>query len=184
MRSVVFAASLLAAAQSPAAAQEALKPLDRPDPASISIPSMSKAADPSDARDYDEHFYFHKSGVTYETAFADLDECRMYARMTNIVATPPKFVPLGSGDVQARTTPVLLNYGIVGYLVGAYFIAQAERDSDRATMNRCMAYKGYSRYGTSEAIWSQINAGSDGDKLARGALIASGPKPEAEAIDP
>jgi len=182
-QAVVFAALLLACAQQ-AAAQEALKPLDRPDPASVVVPDMSAAPDPDDASDYDTHFYFHKTGVSYQAAFADIDECRLYALTTKSLNRTPSFAPLGSDAIRERTTPIFLTFGILGDIVASFFVAQEQRDTDRATTKQCMAYKGYSRYGTSAAIWSNINSGSNPEKVARAALIASGPKPAAEAIDP
>jgi hypothetical protein len=182
-KTIVVAASLAGSAQS-AVAQDSLKPLDRPDPASVSVPDVSAAPKPGDARDYDVYFYFYKAGVSYKTAFADLDECRMYALTTKSVAVPPGFVPLGSDVIQGKATPVLMSFGPVGAIVGSIFIEQDRRDTDRATTKRCMAYKGYSRYGASQSGWKAINTGSDAEKIAREALIASGPKPAAEAIDP
>ena len=183
IRAVLVAASLLACA-GPAAAEGELKPLDPPDPARISVPDISAKPGRGDASDYDVHFFFHKPGVTYRAAFADLDECRMYALTTTVTAEPPRFVPLGSDTVQERNTPIVSSYGLIGVALGAFLLERAEEESDRITVNRCMAYKGYARYGTSKAVWNQITAGSDAEKLAREALIASGPKPAAEAIDP
>jgi hypothetical protein len=51
-------------------------------------------------------------------------------------------------------------------------------------MRRCMTFKRYNRYGTTKAIWQQIEAGTVADKLARRALIASGPQPASEVIAP
>jgi len=178
----VVAASLLASAQLPAVADGVLKPLDPPDPASISVPHMATVAKPNEARDDDAYFY--KSGVSYNAEFADLDECRMYALTTKSVALPSRFVPLGSDVIREKATPVLMSYGVIGAIVGDIFIEQDRRDTDRATTKRCMAYKGYSRYGMPEAAWKEIDAGSDAEKVGREALIASGPKPAAEAIDP
>jgi hypothetical protein len=180
----IAAASLFACAQSPADADGAVKPLDPPDPANISVPYTPAIADNNATRDYDAHFYFYKAGVSYKAAFADLDECRMYALTTKSVAVPPRFVPLGSDDIREKTAPVLLTYGVIGAIIGEIFIEQDRRDTDRATTKRCMAYLGYSRYGTSKTVWAEINTGSDAEIVAREALIASGPKPAAEAIDP
>jgi hypothetical protein len=181
----LVATSLLASAQLLAAAEGGLKPLDPPDPASISVPHMPAVVEHNEAGDYDAYFYFYKPGVSYKSAFADYDQCRMYALTTKSVAVPPRFVPLGSDVIQEKkTTPAYWGYGVVGIIISEIFVEQDRRDTDRATIKRCMAYKGYLRYGTSEAIWTEINAGDDAESVARKALIASGPKPAAEAIDP
>ncbi|HEV2563051.1 MAG TPA: hypothetical protein VGT78_13010 [Rhizomicrobium sp.] len=178
-----------------AAADAVLKPLERPDPTSVAVPDLSSAS----TRDVDEdYYYFYKPGVSYERAFADLDQCRLYALADNIsVATPPDFVPLSGYVEKARP---INNYnmsfyanqygigGAIGAAVGGFIVgaidAQAEDDNARATDRRCMAYKGYSRYSTSSDIWDKINAGNDAEKLARKAVIASGTKPPSEAVDP
>jgi hypothetical protein len=59
-----------------------------------------------------------------------------------------------------------------------------EEDLEKTTDRRCLAYKGYHRYGTTRAIYKQIVSGTDAEKLARKAVIASGPPPQAEALGP
>lgn len=180
---IVVAASavFLSSGKLSAEAQAVLKPLDRPDSASITVPNVI----PTSSGDY---FYFHKMGVSYEKAFSDLDECRIFSLQARLTVLAPRFVPLGSASVKSNGITVspqfLWTYGFVGVLVAAPFIESAEDDNADTTNRRCMMYKGYSRYGTTRAIWKKITVGTDAEKLARMALIASGPEPKAGVIGP
>ena len=54
-----------------------LMALTRPEPASVTLPTLPLPFTEKDRRDSDSNFYFHKPRVTYEVAFADLDQCRL-----------------------------------------------------------------------------------------------------------
>lgn len=183
-----LAASLLFVASTTSeAAEGAVQPLDRPDPKTIAVPDLVPRSPQRGSSAYDESFYFYKAGVSYEAAFSDLDECRMYALSTPLLAVPPRFVPLGGDAIaegRARSGAAMTQYGVIGVLISGIIIANAEEDAIRFNTRRCMAYKGYERYGTQRAIWKQIDAGTDAEKTARMALIASGPHPDAKAIEP
>ncbi len=173
-----------------AAAQEVITPLERPDPAHITVPDLNFAPSPHDIKNFDSHYYFYKTGVSYEAAFADLDECRMYSLASDfVVFKPPKFIPLGddiAGDGSRKdvTSTSLWRRAFSQGILIAAIAEQAHEDDVLETTNRCMAYRGYARYGVSRDIADEIDAGSDAEKLARQALIASGPKPAMKAIDP
>lgn len=168
--------------------QKTMGPLERPDPATIKIPDLNFASTSGDSGDYDEYYYFYKHGVSYAQAFADLDQCRLLSLETQLAGVPPKFVPLGSDKIADRSRTDLSRawtmYGIAGGITVELIVRSAEDDNTRENDKRCMAYKGYARYGTTSDIWHEINAGSDSADIARQALIASGPKPSAKAIDP
>jgi len=183
----------VAAADQPTA--PTIKPLERPDRAAVSLPNLEFTPKPADVRAYDSYFYFYKAGVTYDAAFADLDQCRIYA-MTTIFGLPgpPKFAPLGANIVAVArpSAPVNLDptyrYGIGGVIgtaiVYSLIVAPAQREFNVQMNARCMGYRGYTRYGTTRAIWDQINSGSDAEKLGKLALMASGPQPTTGAIAP
>jgi hypothetical protein len=161
-----------------AAEQAVLAPLERPDPSSVSIPKVEETGS-------DDYFYFYKSGISYENAFADLDECRIYSLSARVISTPPRFVLLGTDVEKPKSLTQSgwsVPYGLIGDLIAEEFIAGAERDSANAANRRCMAYKGYSRYGTSGSSWDQITIGTDTDKLARLALLASGAQPSSAPL--
>ena len=176
-----MAAVPLALLLSPASAQTVITPLERPDAASVTVPDMAGfKPTPKDARNFDDYFYFHKSGVSYERAFDDLEQCRVYAASAQLIAPMPTIIPVG--DVATSGPKVSQRIGIG--ILPAILIASAEEDTAIATMRTCMAFKGYGRYGTSRALFKQIDQGSDTEKQARRAVIASGPAPAGEAIDP
>ncbi len=176
------------ASVSAAAEAQGVTVLQPPDPATVSVPDLSIAPKSQDDRSYDVYFYFYRANTTYGEAFADLDVCRIYSLSARLVLLPPKFVPLGVGiaglDSNIRTPNLYLQYGLIGSLIGGIIIENAQDDLVLATDRRCMAYKGYRRFGTSRAIWKLIDSGTDTDRLARLARLASGPQPQAEALDP
>ncbi len=168
-------------------AQTELKPAERPDPASVTIPDMTFKAGVANVRHFDDYFYFYKPDVSYERAFADIDQCRIQSQMAQLVVPMPRFIPLG-GEPLAKPerniwAPFPM-YGLVGMVIANAIIASAEDDLAIETSRKCMAYKGYHRYGTSRAIFKQIDSGTDVEKLARRARIASGPPPQTEALEP
>ncbi len=169
-----------------AAQQAPVKPLERPDPASVTIPNLSFAPTRSDIRGYDTHYFFHKPGVSYEKAFADFDLCRIYILTSQpfVLAEIPRYVPMGADAVSPKQVPDLKVAGALNWIIGQIAIQNLEDDFAKETINRCMTYKGYARYGTSKAIWEQINKGNEADKFGRMALIASGPEPTTGAIAP
>lgn len=163
-------------------------PLVRPDPSSVTAPDTKAALSAKDSKDFDSHYYFFKQGVTYGKAFADLDQCRLYGLETTLTWAPPKFVPLGGEvvleDEKGKLVSRSMLHGIIGGMIASWVI-DIERDNYReATLRRCMAFKGYGRYGTSGDVWKQLEAGSEEQKFARLALIASGSQPQTEAIEP
>jgi hypothetical protein len=180
-------AACLCLAVRPAAADNTIAPLVRPDPATITLPDMTSPPTARDARNYDSYFYFYKAGVSYEAAFADLDQCRGYSLSARLVSAPPRFVPLDGTVVSRRIEPsasFAAQYGVIGVLIAGVIVASAEEDAAIATNRRCMFYKGYRRYGTTRDIAHRIADGTDAEKAARLARLASGAPPQAEAIDP
>ena len=163
-----------------------VKVLERPDPTTVTVPDMAFKPGRSDLRGFDDYFYFHKSGVSYERAFTDMDQCRIQSEMAQLAPPIPRFIPLGGEPAKEPGfhVPVYSQYGVAGAIIGEIFIEAATEDLTAATGRKCMAYKGYHRYGTTRAIYKQIDSGTDGEKLARKAVIASGPPPQAEALEP
>ena len=185
-------ACMLAQAQ-PASAQAPtptiVKPLDRPDPAGIAVPDMTVPQDKSDARRFDDYYYFYKPGVVYERAFADFDQCRIDGILTPMFAPVPVFVPIG-GDAITPLRPsddfarMTLTFGNLGGIIAGTLIAEGEIENTAGTNRKCLFYKGYKRYGTSRKIFNDIKAGTEQEQIARKALIASGAAPQSEALGP
>lgn len=174
----IAAASLLLL--SPASAQVVGKALERPDPASLTVPDVTFTPTKSDLRRFDEYYYFNKPGIDYARAFADLDQCRGYAQAAKFVSFTPMMVPLGADAIR---TPEF-KPGMQPGLLVAFLIADAESDYGRVMARRCMHFKGYARYGLTRALSKQMDQGSDAEKLGRQALLASGPQPQAGAVEP
>ncbi|HEX2592856.1 MAG TPA: hypothetical protein VHL34_15245 [Rhizomicrobium sp.] len=179
------AAWLVASYAAPAAAidYDLKTPVERPDPASIVVPDLTFKAIARDYWRYDSYFIFHKDGVSYEQAFAELDQCRIYSLSARTAVTVHPFVPLG-GEVEKRdyTDRPRTGNGLVGSMMEDAMIENEWHYAVIATFRRCMYFKGYARYGTSERISKLIDAGTDAERLARLALIASGPKPTSGAV--
>ena len=154
--------------------------MDRPDPATIIVPDMVFSPSRSDIRRFDEYFYFHKPAVSYERAFADLDQCRMFGLAAKILPVPPPVVPLGGEVVKFRVFKEGMEPGIILALI----LGGVESDQGQADSRKCMWFKGYLRYGLSRAIFKKIDQGGDAEKLGRLALIAAGAAPQAGAIEP
>jgi hypothetical protein len=162
-----------------------IRPLERPDPASITVPNLGNI------RGSDSYFYFHKPHVSYEAAFAHLDQCRIYSLTTpQGFSEPPQLVPLGTDFISERQAPPpistdgLVRFGLVGVGIGVILAPILLQETADATIKRCMSYKGYKRYGTSRSIWNQINSGTEAERLGKMALIASGPQPTTQAFEP
>ena len=181
----------------PVSAQTVITPLERPDLASIAVPDMASfKPTQSDIRRFDDYFYFHKDGVSYERAFADLDQCRRYGMVAQGLAITPTVVPLGGLLVKDAPKPGMFDptyntntFGsplgsAIGYALVSMIAASYLDELAQGTIRRCMMWKGYSRYGTSRALWKEIDKGNDAEKLVRRALLASGLKPAMAALDP
>jgi hypothetical protein len=153
-----------------------LRPLERPDPASVAVPTLVASSD-------GDYAYFYKQGVSYEKAFSDLDECRIYSLETHFGGHAPRFVPLGSQPATAEyKQPNTFQYGVVGGLIVAMFVENSNEVAASNANRRCMQYKGYGVYRITRAVWKLIAKGSDAERLARLALIASGPQPPAGGL--
>jgi hypothetical protein len=161
-----------------------------PDPASVHVPDLSFVPTPRDAGNYDEYFYFNKPGVSFTTAWNDLNECARYSVALRPMGKIIQFAPLGSGkDPEnrfdaAQWESVNLEFGFFGSIIAGAVLGALADDNRRGNTRQCMGYKGYTRYGLTRALWHEVNKGKDADVQARLALIASGPAPAGEKLDP
>ena len=106
------------------------------DPSKLPMPQVAFTEAPTDVRDYDKYFYFARANTDYVTAFADIKDCDDVSRD-----------PSGSWKSGA--------YG--GILGGLMNEGPEARKTRRINMRRCMASKGYSRYGLPRALWVRFN---------------------------
>lgn len=169
---IVAAAIVAAIVAGPVAGQE--RPLRTPEewsdwvpnPAEIEVPSISFTVTAEIAEDFQSYFYFHRVETDFETAIFDLRECD----------------DLASARVGLRSP-----YGLIGSVVNdLIYRPRAQEVMQRASMRRCMSFKGYQRYGLTRELWEQIgfeegrrreDEGIRQLSLARQAKLASGPKP-------
>ena len=156
----ILAASLLTVNASAAVAETPVPDLNMPDNA---------------LGDERKFFVFHKAGVSFEQARADLGFCsRFIARGQQRFL--PDFVAWKQVD-PATPIPNQLNYGLVGAAIMAIIAPAIDRSIRQARMMRCMLPRGYARYRTSEALWKQINSEDLAASVEVQARIASGPVP-------
>jgi hypothetical protein len=144
-----------------------------PNPANISVPELNVAS--NELGDERKFFFFHKQGVTFADAYADLSFCSHYIPRGQ-QRFLPDFVPWQRDD-PARPIPNGLNYGLVGIAMMAIIDGPIDRSVRQTRMMRCMLPRGYSRYRTSEALWKQVNGKDVAASLPVLARIASGPVP-------
>jgi len=157
-----------------------------PDPATVPMPRLEFSPTPVIEADYDKYFYFHRPDTAFETALGDLRDCDGFAR------------GLASG-YQYQQAPYPYTYtgaGVAGELIAnamlsAIFGSAEKRRVRRVNMRRCMAYKGYARFGMEKELWQQFNfeegfSGEAEEKrqamLAQQAKVASGPRPAAKEL--
>ena len=167
-RPLILLGALLAALAWPAAAQP---------------PDFGFEPTAGQAREFWRYFYFWKSGVTAERARADLGECQNYANGVILWAVLPERLP----EEATRLRPQISG-GMMGPLVGGLVYSMVEGGLTRriaiANLRKCMGFKGYRRFGLSEALWEQLNQGEAEAVLTRQARIAAGPEPARPSLDP
>jgi hypothetical protein len=161
--------ALLLGSASPAVAQQIAIPAET----AIAVPDLH--VPDSDLGDERKFFFFHKPGVSFAEAYADLSFCSRFIAHGQ-QRSLPDFVPWQRND-PARPIPDNLSYGLVGIAIMAIIDGPIERSIRQTRMMRCMLPRGYARYRTSEAQWKQVSTGDLATAVAVQARIASGPVP-------
>jgi hypothetical protein len=151
----------------------------------VPMPALAFTVTPQIAGDFDKYYYFHREGVSFDEAFADISECD---RMSSGLAAY-------TGSSEPYPGYYASQYGIggaIGGAIGEVFAdmlhgSAARRAMRRVNMRNCMGYKGYQRYGLAKDLWEVFNfeegnGRKDDDirtaKLMQQAKVASGPKPQ------
>ena len=153
------------------------------DPAKVTVPPLVFTPKPRDGGNEWRYHVFQKDGVSFEIALADLRQCTAYTNGLVAQAPIPAFVPFGASGF-AVAGPRFANMGLVGNLVIDAFMSGMQSEMESYNLRRCMTYKGYRRYGVTRKLWSELTKGSSEEVTVRMALIASGAKPQAEALEP
>lgn len=152
----------------------------------VAAPKLSYAATPEDEKNFEKYYHFHRPGVDFATAFADVSECDGYARgLRSSMGTQPVYYP------YAGTLAGAMGGAIGNAMAAAIFGSAEKRRLRRVNMRTCMNYKGYGRYGLAKDVWKEFNfeegLGSvdEDDRrrmLAQQALVASAQQPAAKEL--
>jgi hypothetical protein len=170
----------LAAISAPAAAQTASAPQALPDPATITVPDVTPSADPKVHEEGYKFYYFHSPEVSFAEAYRDLKECRRYL-ITAGPAIVPGFIPWDEAH-RRRVRETAPPFGLAGGVMAAMILPTMERGVRSDKMRRCMGTRGYDRYAIPEAAWKTLNYGDEEQLTLMQAKLASGPKPQDEAV--
>ncbi len=152
-----------------------------PDPATITLPDLSPTRDPNVIENGWKHFYFHKQGVSYEQAYADLADCYRFLLVPYVNARLPTFAPWPEKPGFTTMQPVN-NYGLVGGIIGGMVVGPVIRRAMQARMRRCLEPRGYVRYPIPEETWEQLTDKFSLGSIALQAKAASGPRPDQEPV--
>jgi hypothetical protein len=149
------------------------------DIAAIARPNTAFTPNGEITGNYHKYHYFHREGTGFNEAYADVVECDAYA---SGISYQQPMAYFGNGYDPAAQAFGNLIWG-----------SDVRRELARNNRRFCMGVKGYSRYGLDETSWKTFNLEEGNSRapqqerdaaLAKQALIASGPKPEQEALEP
>ncbi len=158
------------------------------------VPMPELAFDASEVKedDFEKYFYFHRPDTSFDVAYADITEC-------DALTSGLRYY---GGAADYAMSSAMAQYGVlaggvgtmIGSMVGDAIFGSAERRKQRRlNMRNCMFYKGYDRYGLEKDLWQEFNfeEGNSAEKADRRAKkimmqarVASGPKPQQEALQP
>jgi hypothetical protein len=175
LRRAIRAAAVLAAlAGTSAASAQAGTP---PDPATVTLPDMTPTRDPGVIADGWKHFYFHKAGISYAEAYADIADCYRFLPVRGAIGALPMFAPW-SERPGVRIFQPTNNYGVVGAVIGGLVQGPLDRRERQSRLRRCMEPRGYVRYPIPQATWEQLTDNYSARSIALQARAASGPTPD------
>lgn len=157
----------------------------------VAMPDLTFTEDQEDRDNYEKYYYFNRPDTDFGTALADVRECDAHARGLY----RGNFYP-GSSQTNAAA----MQYGalagaagglIAGVMMDAIMGPAELRRKRRINIRRCMAFKGYRRFGLDKTLWEEFNfeegtgsvAEADRQRmLAQQARVAAGPQPVAEEL--
>jgi hypothetical protein len=146
-----------------------------PDPATILVPDLSRSGTPEVVREGSKYFFFHKEGVGFEKAHADLSDCFRFLQPSSWESVHMnRFVPWVSSPGR-RTVPVGNPYGLVGAILAGAVEGSLNHRDYQAKMRSCMEPRGYIRYGVAQDVWKRVTDLPPDQSIAILAKIASGP---------
>jgi len=154
-----------------------------PDPASVSVPTITDGRDPKIVADGWKYFYFWRADTTYAEAYRDIADCYRFLPVANADFSVPAFAPWTSTPNKHVIEPTYPGtYGLVGDLMASMVAGPIERRRRQSRMRRCLEPQGYERYPAPEAQWEMIIDNYSPASIVVQAKLASGPPPDAEAL--
>jgi hypothetical protein len=136
--------------------------------------ALLAAAAPAMAADEEgdpDNFFFHKPGVSKETAVADFEECRELASAVEPPRGPSVYTPTVAGAAAAG-------------LVQGFIRGGQRRHMGEAALRKCFQVKGYGRYEMTKEEAKQLYSGGWKAMKEKLAARASGPAPSQPALVP
>jgi hypothetical protein len=146
------------------------------------VPSLVAAYRPApdDVGQFQKYFYFQKTGVSAESANADINECRGYA--SDLIFNP--ILPTHLPPKKMAETFNTHQYGLVGDVMVSAIQPSIIRAIAAANMRKCMGFKGYSRHGLSKSLWAALNPEDPIRAVALQVQVAIGPAPVEPSLVP
>lgn len=157
----------------------------------VQMPALAFEETPAIADDYEKYFYFHREDTSFDEAYADITEC-------DALSSGLSYYSANDAAIAGAMAQYGVLAGSIGGVVGglmadAIFGSAERRKQRRMNLRNCMYYKGYDRYGLEKDLWQEFNfeeglSRENAEDRERAILmqarVASGPKPEQEAIEP
>jgi len=156
-----------------------------PDPAQVVVPKIEGGRDKKVVRNGQKYFYFWRADTSFEKAYADLADCYRFVPIAegNAALLPMFIVWKGTPEDRDDTSPAVNNYGLTGLLLGALLGGSGLERAKQSRLHRCLGPRGYQRFPLPKKTWQLINDGFSVKSIAVRAKIASGPKPDADALE-
>lgn len=156
---------------------------DVPPIAEVELPDLSSASDPKSAKEGWKYFYFHKEGVSYEQAYADLSDCyRFMPSGGDMFGEPlPLYVDWEAtpeGNARYRPNP----YGIVGDVILSLLSGTMDRRRWQSRMRFCLEPRGYVRFPLDKDAWQALLDEHSAKGIAMQAKAAAEPRPNANEV--
>lgn len=157
--------------------------------AEIEYPELQFEPTANAADNFEKYFYFHRPDTPFDIAFHDLKECDALASGINFY----NYADTGAAMAQYGVLAGGIGGALGNLMADAIFGSAERRKVRRINMRRCMAFKGYDRYGLEKELWQAFHfeegfGSVDDDKrreyLLKQAKVASGTKPEQEVLQP
>ena len=179
MRLAMLLAPALLACAAPLAAQTAV-----PDPATVTVPSLTGGRDPAVVKDGAKYFVFWRADTSYQQAYADIADCARFVPMAggNAPLLPMFIAWRGRAEDRDDTSPPSHPYGLVGDVMAALIMGSATQLAAQGRLHACLGPLGYQRFPIPKETWKTISADASPAAIAVRAKLASGQRPDAEPL--